>query len=34
MLKERIAANKHRLYRDRTCIMALEDFLQASVRPR
>ena len=34
MLKERIAANKHRLYRDRACITALEDFLEASVRPR
>lgn len=33
-LKERIAANKHRLYRDRACITALEDFLEASVRPR
>jgi protein O-GlcNAc transferase len=31
-LKERIAANKHRLYRDRACITALEDFLEASVR--
>jgi predicted O-linked N-acetylglucosamine transferase (SPINDLY family) len=30
-LKERVAANKHRLYRDRACITALEDFLEASV---
>jgi protein O-GlcNAc transferase len=33
-LKERIAANKHRLYRDGACIAALEDFLETSVRPR
>lgn len=33
-IKARIAANKHRLYRDRACITALEDFLEASVRPR
>ncbi|HEY4139938.1 MAG TPA: tetratricopeptide repeat protein [Pseudolabrys sp.] len=33
-LKERIAAKKHRLYRDRACIVALEDFLETSVRPR
>jgi predicted O-linked N-acetylglucosamine transferase (SPINDLY family) len=26
-VKSRIAANKHRVYRDRTCITALEDFL-------
>jgi protein O-GlcNAc transferase len=32
-LKEQTAANKHRLYRDRACITALEDFLEASVRP-
>lgn len=31
-LKERVAANKHRLYRDRACITALEDFLETSVR--
>jgi predicted O-linked N-acetylglucosamine transferase (SPINDLY family) len=31
-LRERIAANKHRLYRDRACITALEDFLETSVR--
>jgi predicted O-linked N-acetylglucosamine transferase (SPINDLY family) len=30
-LKERTAANKHRLYRDRICIAALEDFLETSV---
>jgi predicted O-linked N-acetylglucosamine transferase (SPINDLY family) len=30
-LKERVTANKHRLYRDRACITALEDFLETSV---
>jgi predicted O-linked N-acetylglucosamine transferase (SPINDLY family) len=33
-LTERIAANKHRLYRDRACITALEGFIESSVRPR
>jgi predicted O-linked N-acetylglucosamine transferase (SPINDLY family) len=31
-LKERVAANKHRLYRDRACVTALEDFLETSAR--
>ena len=31
-LKERVSANKHRLYRDRSCITALEDFLETSAR--
>ena len=31
-LSHKIAANKHRLYRDRTCISALEDFLDQAVR--
>jgi protein O-GlcNAc transferase len=31
-LRERIAANKHRVYRDRSCIVALEDFLDRVVR--
>ena len=31
-LGRRIADNKHRLYRDRACITALEDFLERSVR--
>jgi predicted O-linked N-acetylglucosamine transferase (SPINDLY family) len=31
-LKERIAAHRYRLYRDRTCIVALEDFLERSAR--
>ncbi len=31
-LSRRIAGNKHRLYRDRACITALEDFLERSVR--
>jgi len=30
-LSEKIAANKHRIYRDRTCITALEDFLERVV---
>jgi predicted O-linked N-acetylglucosamine transferase (SPINDLY family) len=33
-LSRRIADNKHRLYRDRTCIAALEDFLERAVRQR
>jgi protein O-GlcNAc transferase len=31
-LRARIAANKHRVYRDRACIAALEDFLDAQAR--
>ncbi len=31
-LKERIAANKHRVYRDRSCIVTLEDFLDRVAR--
>lgn len=31
-IKARIAANKNRLYRDRACITALEEFLETSVR--
>jgi predicted O-linked N-acetylglucosamine transferase (SPINDLY family) len=33
-LSRRIADNKHRLYRDRACIAALEDFLDRAVRQR
>ena len=33
-ISERIAANKHRIYRDRTCITALEDFLEATVKEK
>jgi protein O-GlcNAc transferase len=31
-LRSKIARNKHRLYRDNTCIVALEDFLAARAR--
>jgi predicted O-linked N-acetylglucosamine transferase (SPINDLY family) len=31
-IKTRIATDKHRLYRDRTCITALEDFLERATR--
>jgi predicted O-linked N-acetylglucosamine transferase (SPINDLY family) len=31
-LRSKIACNKHRLYRDRACIAALEDFLAAQAR--
>ena len=31
-LKARIAKDKHRLYRDRACIAALEDFISRAVR--
>src|SRR5262249_34434965 len=31
-LRDRIAANKHRLYRDHACIAALEEFLERAVR--
>ena len=30
-ISEKIAGNKHRIYRDRTCITALEDFLLKAV---
>jgi len=33
-LKQTIAANKHRLYRDRTCITYLEDFIDRVARGR
>jgi predicted O-linked N-acetylglucosamine transferase (SPINDLY family) len=33
-LKQRIASDKHRLYRDRACIAALEDFLERAARPK
>jgi predicted O-linked N-acetylglucosamine transferase (SPINDLY family) len=33
-LRERIAGQKHRLYRDRTSIAALEDFIDRVVRPQ
>ena len=33
-LRTTIAASKHRLYRDRNCISALEDFLDARARER
>jgi predicted O-linked N-acetylglucosamine transferase (SPINDLY family) len=33
-LKTRIASDKHRLYRDRTSIAALEDFLDRAARPQ
>jgi predicted O-linked N-acetylglucosamine transferase (SPINDLY family) len=33
-LKERIARDKHRLYRDRASIVALEDFIDRVVRER
>jgi predicted O-linked N-acetylglucosamine transferase (SPINDLY family) len=31
-LSERIARSKHRVYRDRECIIALESFLERAVR--
>jgi predicted O-linked N-acetylglucosamine transferase (SPINDLY family) len=31
-IKKRIAGDKHRLYRDRACIAALEDFLDRAAR--
>jgi predicted O-linked N-acetylglucosamine transferase (SPINDLY family) len=31
-LKRRVATDKHRLYRDRACIAALEDFLDRVAR--
>ena len=33
-LRQRMAANKHRVYRDRACIAALEDFLERVARNR
>lgn len=30
--RQRIAADKHRVYRDETCLKALEDFLQRVAR--
>jgi protein O-GlcNAc transferase len=33
-LKERVARDKHRIYRDRACIVALEDFIDRVVRER
>jgi predicted O-linked N-acetylglucosamine transferase (SPINDLY family) len=30
----RVAANKHRVYRDRSCITALEEFLEEAVRAK
>ena len=33
-IKRRIASDKHRLYRDRACIAALEDFLDRAARPQ
>jgi predicted O-linked N-acetylglucosamine transferase (SPINDLY family) len=30
-VKEKIARNKHRLYRDTECVLALETFLEAAV---
>jgi protein O-GlcNAc transferase len=32
LLSSQIATNKHRVYRDRQCIVALEDFLEQAVR--
>jgi predicted O-linked N-acetylglucosamine transferase (SPINDLY family) len=32
-MKAKMAANKHRLYRDRSCITALEEFLLRVARP-
>jgi len=31
-IKNRISENKHRLYRDRTCVTALEEFLNRVAR--
>jgi protein O-GlcNAc transferase len=33
-IKARVAADKHRLYRDRTCIVALERFFEPAAGPR
>jgi protein O-GlcNAc transferase len=32
-VKDRISANKHRLYRDTICVLALQDFLDSVARP-
>ncbi len=32
-VRAKVAANKHRVYRDRACITALEDFLDRAARP-
>jgi predicted O-linked N-acetylglucosamine transferase (SPINDLY family) len=32
LISRRIAENKHRVYRDRACIVALEEFLDSVVR--
>ena len=32
-LRERMKANAHKVYRDRACIAALEDFMERAVRP-
>jgi len=34
MMQERMKQNKHRVYRDRTCIVALEEFLVRVARGR
>jgi hypothetical protein len=31
-MSARISSNKHRVYRDRDCIVALEAFLESAVR--
>jgi hypothetical protein len=33
-ISERIAKNKHLVYRDKKCITALEDFLEAVVKEK
>jgi protein O-GlcNAc transferase len=33
-ISEEVAANKHLVYRDKTCIIALEDFLETVVREK
>jgi hypothetical protein len=33
-MSARISSNKHRVYRDRDCIVALEAFLDSAVRNR
>jgi protein O-GlcNAc transferase len=33
-ISDKISENKHRIYRDRACIIALEDFLEGEVRKR
>ena len=34
LMSEKIAANKHRIYRDKTCIAALENFLEAVIKEK